>query len=91
MTLQFETYALSDDADSTEVREGVLVENDADLYQLRHEHVDWHEGALSLLTYPSKLVGFLSHELPKAMTALGFETPVRIGKDAAGNFHFLEI
>lgn len=69
----------------------VHCETDADLVILREQHEEFHEGALSLLRYPSHVVGFLSHEPPKSLGAMGFRTPIRIGKDEAGNFSFIDL
>lgn len=68
-----------------------LCENDDDLIELREQHDEFHEGALSLLHYPSHVVGFLSHDLPKAFSAKGFTTPIKIAKDDAGNFSFIDL
>lgn len=63
-----------------------------DLLELRDQHPEWHEGALSVLQYPSSVMGFLSHDSAKrAMSSLAFQPPIKIGKDAAGNFLFLDL
>lgn len=67
------------------------LETDADLIELREQHEDFHEGALSILRYPTApVMGFLSHDLPKSFGSKAFHTPVRIGRDAAGNFSFID-
>lgn len=69
----------------------VKVETAEDMYTLRDEHADWHEGALSILSFPSHPPqGFLSHDLPKAFGGGPRFLPGAIlSKDEAGNFGFV--
>jgi hypothetical protein len=67
-------------------------ETDADLIELREQHEEWHEGALSILRYPTApVMGFLSHDYPKGLSAMAFRAPIHIGKDEAGNFSFIDL
>jgi hypothetical protein len=65
-------------------------ETSADMVDLRDNHADWHEGALSLLTYPTAQTrGSLSHEPPKMFGGIQFMPGAYITKDEAGNFGIL--
>lgn len=63
--------------------EAVKIESADDLRELRAS--DWHDNALVLLTYPSSVVGYLSHETPK-MFGARVDVGCTILKGPAGDF-----
>ncbi|MFF8187706.1 hypothetical protein ACF044_10660 [Microbacterium sp. NPDC016588] len=66
--------------------EAVHIATEADLVELRKS--DWHDGALALLTYPSSVVGYLSHENPKVFGAR-VEVGSTILKGPGGDFEVI--
>lgn len=70
----------------------VHIETAQDLHDLKEKHPDFHEGALSILTYPTKPpVGFLNHDgPPRAFGGIRFMPGAHITKDNAGNFGILQ-
>jgi hypothetical protein len=69
----------------------VHIETPQDMHDLKAKHADFHEGALSILTYPTAPPqGFLSHETPKIFGGgVRFLPGAYITKDNAGNFGIL--
>lgn len=70
------------------ITETVKIDTARDLYDLRDNRPDFHDGAMAILTYPTAPpVAFFSFDNPK-----GFAFPVTvgdtIGRDEAGNFFF---
>lgn len=69
------------------ITESVSIESAQDLYDLRGSRPDFHEGAMSILSYPTAPpVAYFSFDTPRLL-GLG---PVNVGdtiaRDAAGNF-----
>lgn len=69
------------------ITEAVTINTPQDLYDLRDQRQDFHEGAMSILTYPTAPpVAYFSFDTPRIL-GVG---PVRVGdtiaRDAAGNF-----
>lgn len=61
-----------------------------DMFDLRDNHPEFHEGALSILSFKkSDPKGFLSHETPKFFGGLEVHVGDRIWKDPAGNFGYV--
>lgn len=67
--------------------EAVRVTSDQDLRELRDD--EWTEGALSLLTYPSSVIGFIGYEPPKYFGGLAVEAGDIILKGPGGDFAVL--
>jgi hypothetical protein len=68
----------------------VHIETDEDMRALR-DHADFHEGALSILTFPTAPAqGFLSHDIPRAFGGIRFMAGATITKDEAANFGFVD-
>jgi hypothetical protein len=68
----------------------VTVETAEDLYDLRDNHPEFHEGALAILSYKSAMPqGYISHDNPKMFGGLYVKPGDRIWKDAAGNFGYV--
>lgn len=67
--------------------EAVRVTDNDTMRELRNS--DWAEGQMSVLTYPSKLVGFVGGEPPRMLSG----TPVHVGdlvlKGPAGDFEVI--
>lgn len=72
--------------------DAVFIETRDDMLDLRDNHADWHEGALSVLTYPTAPhQGFVSHTIPKAFSGgIRILPGATIYKDEAGNFGFCQ-
>lgn len=64
--------------------EMVRVRTDRDLIELRKS--DWHEGALRILSFPSRVIGYLGYEPPLVFSGLRVTAPALIVKGAAGDF-----
>ena len=93
MTLTFGTaYKLKPGTvDIKELVEAVHIETAEDLIDLRENHEDWHEGALSILRYPTATPrGFFSHEPPKMFGSIQVLPGATVTKDPAGNFGFID-
>ena len=64
----------------------VHLETDDDLIDLRDNHPDFHEGAMSVVTFPSFKQGFLNHDLPRIFGGLTFLAGAIIYKVGGRNF-----
>lgn len=68
--------------------DAVHIETDDDMRELRAS--DWHDGAMSNLTLPSRLIGHINHEIPRAFGGIKFIAGATIAKDDAGNFFIID-
>lgn len=78
------------DSQSHHTVEVIHLETAEDMHTLRADEA-WHEGAMAVLTYPTRPPqGFLSHDgPPRAYGGIRFLPGAYITKDEAGNFGFL--
>lgn len=68
--------------------EAVTIHSAADLLELRES--DWHDGALSLLRYPTHApIGAIGHEPPKAFNGREVHVGDTILKGPAGDFEVI--
>lgn len=69
--------------------DAAVVETSADLVELRGS--DWHGGALRILRYPSKVVGFIGTEPPLAFGGVSFEAPAAVLRGPAGDLEAVDV
>lgn len=68
-------------------REIVHIRTPEDMFDLRDNHPEFHEGAMAILSYKrSEPQGYISHENPKFFGGLKVNVGDTIWKDPAGNF-----
>lgn len=69
------------------ITESVTIETAQDLYDLRDNREDFHEGAMSILTYPTAPpVAYFSFDPPKMLSGVRVTVGDTVARDAAGNF-----
>lgn len=70
--------------------EAITIESIDDLVALRADEA-WHEGAMSLLTYPSTVEGYIGVEPPKLLTGFRLDVGDTVIKGRAGDFERVEL
>lgn len=68
----------------------VHIEDQVGMYALR-DHEEFHEGALSILTYPTAPPqAFFNHDIPRGFGGIRVLPGATVTKDEAGNFGFID-
>jgi len=67
----------------------VTIETIDDMHDLKDNHPEFHEGGMSLLTYPSTVQAFFNHDIPRFLGGVRVEVGQTVYKDDAGNFGLL--